>query len=887
MITHTHRLTKTINRDWSFRYDPSPELNQGYLQPKLANAAWRPIALPHTWSTYETTGDLHPFIRDASESDDPTWWHGWGYYRKTFVVDRAYAGRKLFCEFDGVGKYCRVYLNGDFVGEHAGSFTSFSVDLTDHVVWGSPNVLAVAVSNRRDDPRRIPPMTAGNWDMYGGIYRDARLVITDRLHIPFQGSADSEGGTFVTTPVVSAEMAKVRVRTYVRNERDRAAVVTLRTTILDAADEIVVDMKTMQQVSPGELALFDQLSEPIIEPHLWSPESPYLYQAQTLVIAATEGGISQRVDHWTSPLGFRWFHWDYDQKRLYLNDQPVHIHGTNRHQEYPWLGDAIPKWMHVSDLHDIRFNLGHNFIRGCHYSQDPLFYDLCDRYGILCCEEVPNIKNIRFSDEIQRRHVIEMIRRDRNHPSIIMWSMGNETNCAADGAWARAEDDTRIVHFRHVYGGRGEDEPHNSDQIDMENLLRCTIRGWYNRDVKDAEPSNEALGNAKSGQVAGTEEWQHRMARVEGGSVRGRLDGNIVVWLYADHGADREYRNAPLKHVNPKGWVDAYRVPKYMYYLWQANYGPELMAFVQPHYWRRRYLGQRQDIVVDSNGDSVELLANGVSVGVQSPTVEGFHTVTFAGVEIVEGTITAVARRGDRTTSWSVVMAGEPARLTLSTAQPEIPADRSGIAVVMADIVDARGVHVYGATNPLHWEISGPGALVGPADYASDIDRHEEMEGTMYIDAPVAMPIRAAATPGTITVTVRSPGLEPASLTVRAVAPREEPVPGIVTPPVADGVDGAPSVAPARAARPRPDPAVRGEIPIIYTDLHLGPDSREGYRARLDGLIRVSCPGLDAARPAYAELLDELTALLVRDEGTLIADDYNYGALKHNTSLRG
>lgn len=325
-----------------------------------------------------------------SERDDEYWWYGWGWYRKRFTIDAAYGCRK------------RLYLI--FVRSDRAR------------LFDRENVLAVEISNRRNAPfSGIPPMTAGNWNVYGGIYRDVRIVIKDKLHIPFQGSADHEGGTFVTTPEVTEARANVRVKTYVKNDYNSVRSCTLETTIVDAEGCALQQMTSESPIAPGEIFEFDQTSPYIPEPKLWSPETPHLYRVHSRVLLDGE-----TVDHYDSPLGFRWFHWDYEEKRLYLNGKKVHINGTNRHQEYPWLGDAIPKWMHEMDLKNIKYSLGHNFLRTCHYTQDPMVYELCDRYGILACEEVPNIKNIEFSDKIQELHVKEMIRRDRNHPSIVM-----------------------------------------------------------------------------------------------------------------------------------------------------------------------------------------------------------------------------------------------------------------------------------------------------------------------------------------------------------------------------------------------------------------------------------------------------------------------------------
>src|SRR5262249_49844133 len=143
--------------------------------------------------------------------------------------------------------------------------------------------------------------------------------------------------------------------------------------------------------------------------------------------------------------------WDYDANRLILNGKKVVIHGSNRHQEYPWLGDATPKWMHLLDMQDFRYGLNHNFMRTAHYPNDPCIYDFKDRNGIVTIEELPNDKRQQFDEATQIQQLREAIRRDRNHPSIFFWSMGNETDHAVNSKYAIAEDTTRILHAREIY----------------------------------------------------------------------------------------------------------------------------------------------------------------------------------------------------------------------------------------------------------------------------------------------------------------------------------------------------------------------------------------------------------------------------------------------------
>jgi dienelactone hydrolase len=864
IATAAPRVVKTIDRDWTFQYFPAEQPDLRAAEPAYDDSRWQAIAIPHTWSTYETTGDLHPFIRSASERDDSYWWYGWGWYRKQFTVGREYAGRLIALEFDGVQKYSRIYLNGTLVGEHKGGYTSFSVDITKQVKLGEPNVLAVQVSNRRDDNfGRIPPMTAGNFDVYGGIYRDVRLVIRDRLSIPFQGSADSEGGTSVTTPEVTRDHGAASVRTWVRNSYTEPRECTLISEIHDADGKVVGTQTTKQTIAAGQTLEFQQKFDPIARPHLWSPETPYLYEVVSRVLDG-----QRAADTYRSPLGFRWFRWDHAEHRLYLNGEKVLLHGINRHQEYPWLGDAMPKWIHQQDLRDIRYNMGLNFQRTVHYPNDPLVYDLSDRLGIITIEELPNIKDITFGRDVQRTMLKEAIRRDRNHPSIFIWSIGNETNQPADSAWAHEEDTSRIIYLRR--GDNGGDYVQLTDkELPIENLLRCTVRGWYTPD--DHHFSPDTL-NASSGQVTGTELWQH-----DTDSASTKLaDDNVVVWLYADHGADREYVASPLLHINPKGFTDQYRFPKYAYYLWQANFTSKPMAFIQPHYWREQYLGQFKPIVVDSNCDEITLKVNGQLIGTARQGDALNHVVSFQNVRVVRGTVTVEGRKGSETISSSVTMAGKPARLLLKSNAREIPADRSGIAILSADIVDANGVHVYGANPPLTWTVTGPATLAGPAAYQTDTATNGAMEGTMYIDMPVANVLRSTATAGTIHVKIAAPGLEPAEVTLNSVTPPDYRVAGITEPPVGDAgrvhVSRVSGFQPVSVTAKPSSKNMVAEIPKDYDF------AKTDIRGQLDKFVRERNPKLDTSTAAYQAFIDRMTQITAERGGHLVADDYNFAA---------
>ena len=871
-IPRTVRIVQTVNRDWTFNYLPSGEEDLSVAGSAFDDRKWPAVAVPHTWMTYETTGDLHPYIMSASEREDPYWWNGWGWYRKRIVFGRELEGKRIFVEFDGVQKYAKVFLNGALLGDHKGGYGGFCFDLTPHVRFGEENLLCVEVSNRRDDRfGTIAPATAGNFNVYGGIYRDVRIVVKDPVHIPFQGSHLHEGGTFVTTPQVSEKEATVCVKTYVRIGMSVPREVTVRTVVTDSAGRVVLTLRSSRRVEPGRIAEFVQHGGPLVRPRLWSPQSPYLYTVWSEVY---EG--DRLTDTYRSPLGFRWFHWDYADNTLVVNGEKIHIHGTNRHQEYPWLGDAMPKWLTERDMTDIRYGMNTNFMRTAHYPHDPMVYDFNDRHGIITVEEVPNLKAIRYDRGTQEDNMREMVRRDRNHPSIFFWSVGNETTQAADSKWTYEEDTTRIIHERktEMYG---DYVSHHASNLDMENLLRVTIRGWYDKDVKNLEPRNNARV-LKSGQLAGTEEWQHKMARVQDGSIRGRIDGNVLGWLYEDHGCDRLYTDSPLKNINYKGWVDLYRVPKYMYYLWQANYLPELMVFVQPHRWQRKYVGQRRTIQVDSNGESVELLVDGRSLGVKYPSKENFFTVEVPDVEIVPGELKAVAVRDGERVESRIEMAGEPARIMLKAERGVIPADRSGVDIIMADIVDDRGNHVLGVTAPLTWEVSGEGTLVGPGLYTSDMDKTLATEGTGYVVTPVPNVVRSTGRPGTITVRVSSPGVEPAEVTIRTEAVERAVGTGIYEPELSD--EGRERVAKDTAFRE----VVKyvEEMKPIDSSEQIDADTPRQYADRMRGFVMERNPQIDSSCVEFRSLVKRLAGYVAGVKGELTEDDYNFIARTYN-----
>ncbi|MCF8226210.1 MAG: glycoside hydrolase family 2 [Bacteroidales bacterium] len=860
----------TINHHWLFNYLPGSELDTSYFSSDPELEDWISISLPHTWFTFQTTGERHPYIKNASERLDPYWWKGLGYYKKDFVLPEIKKNERYFLEFDGVQKYCRLFVNGVYIGEHKGGYNSFSFDISQAIEKGT-NSIRVAVSNLRNDPfGGIPPMSAGNFNVYGGIYRDARLIKTSDVYIPYQGNHSHEGGTFITSTVSDSSRAIIHITNYLKNDRSDVVKTRVVNTIFDPDGKKIASFDTQVTLPPGQIIDVKPRNYTISNPDLWSPGNPAVYSLKTEIYKG-----KKKLDAYYSTFGIRWFYWDFQTDRLWLNGAPVHIHGTNRHQEYPWLGDAIPKWLTLRDMLDIKNNLGHNFMRAAHYPNDPYLYHLTDSLGLIAVEEVPNIKPLDFGEEIQRQNLKAMIRRDRNHPSIFFWSMGNETNDAADSKWAWEEDTTRILHERKTEGF-GDFVTHNHTNLDMENLLRVTVRGWYNKDVKNLEPAN-SKETPKSGQLAGTEEWQHKMARVDGGSIRGRIDQNIVAWLYEDHGCDRVYQNAPLKHVNYKGWVDNYRVPKYMYYLWQANYAPYPMVKIMPHFWRQRYLGTLQDFTVDSNCEKVKLEAGSKSYGYQYPGEANFHSVVFKNIPVEEKTLVATGYLNDEIVCTDTLyMAGKASRINISAEYNTLFANNADVALIWVEVVDDNNHIVLGAAPDLKWSVTGEGTLVGPNLYQSDINKNSAEEGEGYIDTPVFNIIRTTNTAGEIRITVSSEGLIPDTLSLYSSA----------NIPPADWISEMKSALENKSIRKRQDLIgsfdVEPWISHISSNTSIEKLENNSYGQHLVKWLRGNNTRVDTSRTEFKYIVILLEDYLGKMNGEIIADDFNFIADRFN-----
>jgi beta-galactosidase len=407
----TNRVRMLIDAGWQFILEDVA----GAQATKFDDSSWKQVDLPHSFDT--------PYFQAL------TWYQGYGWYRRHFpITANQKKARRISLEFEAAFQDAQVYVNGTLVGEHIGGFTGFIFDITSAVHEGD-NVVAVRLNNKWN--AQLAPR-AGDYHFSGGITRDVYLVITDPLHVTWYG-------TYVTTPQVSTARATVNVQTEVQNQSPTTKQVTLTTTIVDATHAVVQTMTASSSIAAGATHTFAQTGT-VANPHLWSPESPYLY---TVYSAVQDGGTL--VDSYSSPLGIRSIRWSATEG-FFLNGKHYLLDGANVHQDIAGWSDAATNADYYRKAKFIK-EAGFNAVRESHYPHDVAFNTACDQLGILVWSELcywgclfstteqpdwsQSAYPTRSQDwepfETNLKHMLtEMIRERRNHPSTIIWSMCNE-----------------------------------------------------------------------------------------------------------------------------------------------------------------------------------------------------------------------------------------------------------------------------------------------------------------------------------------------------------------------------------------------------------------------------------------------------------------------------
>ncbi|HKP70055.1 MAG TPA: glycoside hydrolase family 2 TIM barrel-domain containing protein, partial [Pyrinomonadaceae bacterium] len=597
------------------------------------NAQWQSVTLPHTWNVHDT--------RD----DEPGYRRGVSWYRRELTLDKRLRGRRVFLHFEGVGQVAEVFVNDRRVGKHIGGYTAFSFDVTEFLKPDSKNVIDVSADNTLilDNP----PID-GDFNMYGGIYRDVWLIATDYVRL---GTTDVAGdGIAITTPDVSSESGTVEISGNLINDGNSTRDVRVWTDIMDPAGQRIATTTSEIRIEPGTRAEFRQHSIKIKTPRLWSPGSPSLYKVRTKIVE--KGTV---IDDVTNPLGFRKFRFDAEQG-FFLNGEHLKLRGTNRHQDIDRMANAVPDNLHVRDLEIIKEN-GFNFVRLAHYPQDPSVLDAADRLGLIIWEEIPIVNPIHISETFNanaKTMLREMIAQHRNHPSIVMWGYMNEVYLRskkddiklqqATVALARelenicrTEDPSRVTVI--AFDGGSRDAYYNSGLVDVTQVVGWNLySGWYSATFEDFSKfvdefhrkyPNRPLMISEYGANADRRvhavtpirfdssiEWQQKFHEYYLREIEARpFIAGAAIWNQFDFGA--EYRGETIPHINQKGMYTYDRQPKDVSYLYRASYVKTPVVHIAVSDWPKRSGPQTQTVQVYSNLARVELFHNDMSLGVR------------------------------------------------------------------------------------------------------------------------------------------------------------------------------------------------------------------------------------------------------------------------------
>ena len=624
------------------------------------------------------------------------------WYRRHFTLPESYSGRNIMVEFEGVATIAEIYVNGNYVDTHEGAYTTFTVDISDYVYTdGRDNVLAVRVDSTRQP--ELPP-EGGNVDycLFGGIVRDVTMIITDPVYVE---------RTFVTTPGLEEGQAVVNTQADISNKLDSDKTYTVTSTVEDAEGKVVASASEEETLTAGQETTVTVETEEIENPHLWDLDDPYLY---TVVTEIRDGDTV--IDTYNTKIGMRYIEFkdgtDGDGS-FYLNGEKTELVGINRHEQWPWIGRAVPDKLQERDADMIKAD-GINLVRCSHYPQDPSFLERCDEIGLLVFIEAPGWQHVGDDQwkENFKTNLTELILRDRNHPSIISWGVTpNESgvNTAFNtecNELAKSLDPTRPTHgvrieFDFPDGSGGEKDTvvtdiltvnyrYPEDPPHIPYIVTEHSNDWWGDGRPDASNEQARLFIDSFAQVL---DYYYRNDKVAGG----------IGWSMFDYNNEVNYTNS--QHVFYSGLYDLWRYEKPVAYLYRTQQDIEdagAMVYIANN-WADN---SSSTVYVMSNCDEVELFVNGVSQGRIEPnkyTNLPHPIFEFTGITYAPGELRAVGYvDGEAVKETTRTTPGEAVKLVAEPDYNALTADGTDMTSVLVKAVDANGNEVPYTANTIN-----------------------------------------------------------------------------------------------------------------------------------------------------------------------------------------
>ena len=782
--------TINFNRGWRFNLG---DVTNGQA-PDLDDSKWRTLNLPHDWSIEGEFSEKNPAGFNGGALPG-----GIGWYRKTFNLSEPAKGKFVFIDFDGVYRNSEVWINGHFLGKRPYGYISFQYNLTPYLNVGEKNVIAVKVDNSQQPNSR--------WYSGSGIYRNVWLTTTDHVGV-------DHWGTYITTPEVSEQSAKVVVKTTLREILQSNVTLSSQvnlTTIIYGPTGLEVARVTSKNIQVNSHAPTQVTQELKVEhPSVWWIETPFLYRA----VSGVETG-GKIVDRYETTFGIRYFAFD-REKGFFLNGKRVKINGVCDHHDLGALGAAVNTRALERQLEMLKA-MGVNGIRTSHNPPAPELLDLADRMGFIVMDEAFDMwkkQKTKFDyhldwDEWHKRDLQDMVLRDRNHPSVFIWSIGNEISEQWGGDPAagiigkelsgivRSLDKTRPITSALNFVDQKNTMISNGDLdlvgtnyahekipqlpklfpgrtfIGTETVSSLATRGSYDMpsdvirrwplkwDVPfkegNADYSCSAYDNC-SAPWGSTQEETWKIIK------KNDFFAGQFIWTGWD------YIGEPTPYEWPArssyfGIIDLAGFPKDTFYMYQSEWTSKPVLHIFPHWnWKQ---GDQVDVWAYFNSDEVELFLNGKSLGTKRKAGDDLHVMWRVPFE--PGTLKAVSRsQGKVVLTRELRTAGQPARIILSPDRKVIKADGSDLSFVTVKVVDANGSVVPYADNLVKFQLIGGGSIAG-VDNGSQVS-HEPFKANYrkaFHGLALAI-IQSNDKAGRITLKATSEGLAPASAVIEA-----------------------------------------------------------------------------------------------------------------------
>ncbi|WP_298368356.1 glycoside hydrolase family 2 TIM barrel-domain containing protein [uncultured Lutibacter sp.] len=730
---NTERTKLNLNQNWKFHLGNPDAKN---YEVSVDDSNWESVTVPHTLKLTSLTLDG---LQD--EKTQLIFHREVGWYRRNIEINNT--SKKIFLEFEGAHQVTDLWVNGKHVGQFAvGGYSPFHFDISKFVNKGT-NQITLLVDNRRNE---IIPPDPGPFDYvkFSGLYRDVYLVETNPVHVTFNWET-LNSGVNITTPTIDVvnKNAVIDIKTSIKNENSTAVNCELVTRLINKEGLVVLKLVDNSEIKSGQEFQFNQIGSIEDDVHFWDIDTPYLYRVNSVV--KIDG---KEIDFVENKIGLRKFELD-PVRGFVLNNKPIKLIGANRHQQFPYIGDAVPNTLHYKDLLQFK-EYGFNIVRTAHYPHDNALLDACDELGILAYEEAPTwvsiSQNGAWWDNLEKAARI-LVRNHRNHPSIVMWGAG-------------------VNHRGYV--------PRVHNTIKQEDPTRLTASqgarwtGWQ----------TSGLTDINANMLYGPFIWDRTepMFAMEGRHgakgvapyMRDPLMTGIISWTaHAYYTFHPTHARANDKVDRTRsGMMTIFRYPRPELDWYKTEFKKEPFVKIVED-WKEG----TEEVTVYSNAPEVELLLNGKLIDKLKPSEDTsyvglkhapFH---FKNINYEKGELVAKAHfKGGKVAETKKSTPGKPyaIQLKIDSEGRTFTADNNDIIVAYATVVDKNGSTVSDFKEKIKFSIKGDATIIG--------DKTAINANPMFTEYGVAPAlIRAGKTIGEVTVIAKSKGLKSASSTVSLI----------------------------------------------------------------------------------------------------------------------